>query len=731
MVLLLSLLGARAAALACPPGTGTAEKTEAGAMWRGCVRADGTWHGPVVLTEPDGSVWTGSMFDGLQHGPWIHTSGSGSKLEAGQFSAGQRMGDWLTWDHSGELRGRVDFAVGSIEPAPVQDTRGRAFVETTIEVDALTVVATDRQLGAYEGTELVWSHPLASPPAAMALADGWALVAESDGHLTALDLEEGQVARIAVGAKLGTLAGMVDPSNAHPEVAVVLDSRGQASAIDLWTGERLWRGESFFNPIRGAAEGHSVYLTRSKKLVRLRAADGNEEWAVKTPHLPADLVLAGEDVYVLDHAGAVTAYDTRKGERRWTRENVLAATDVVAEALRWTEGELVVRGRERVVILDDEGEELDRFSMPAGARGRADAWRGRMVVENGDGDLVLTSADGAPHTIEANGAMGFEVLEHDLVVVDADGIATIDPADVELEGVAPPDTDPLWDVRDDARTSVAGLPHALPMTVRVEPDGARVLYVDATQVGPGDVVRIELGWTEDDGAGAFELADGWTVTELPGEMTLALVQSWAPRVVQAWFRDAGGERREDTDAFFDRLLHCEEPAIRYDGTMLLDDGLRDFRLEGIVEVRPERHAFPWGEACLLHVSTLHDRFGVWSPPDGPSWVGLMLRGQSVAPTEDGALVGDASAHLAIDYLVPRQDGAVTFETVGPFELSIEEGVLSVTGTHGSIRLDVGEVHSLAEGGELHTWQRHHRWSVASRIDGPGWIPVGTVGTTVP
>ena len=40
-------------------------------MWRGCVRADGTWHGPVTLTEPDGSTWTGTMFDGLQHGPWI------------------------------------------------------------------------------------------------------------------------------------------------------------------------------------------------------------------------------------------------------------------------------------------------------------------------------------------------------------------------------------------------------------------------------------------------------------------------------------------------------------------------------------------------------------------------------------------------------------------------------------------------------------------------------------
>jgi hypothetical protein len=724
MVLLLSVLGAFAADLPCPPGTGAAEKTESGSAWRGCVRADGIWHGPVILTEPDSSTWTGSMFDGLQHGPWIHTSPVGKKLAAGQFAAGQRIGDWLTWDDAGELRGRVEFALSdAVGEAPA--ARGRALVETTEDDDPLTVVATDHQLAAYErDLSLVWAHPLASPPVDLALADGLALVAEKDGHLTALDLDDGQVARIAVASSLGTIVGLVDPS--RRDVAIVLDTRGQASAVDLWTGERLWRGESFFNPIRGAAEGRAAFLTRSKKLVRVRASDGHEEWSVKTPHLAADLLLAGEDVYVLDHAGTVTAYDTRKGERRWSRDDVLAATDVVAEALRWVDGELVVRGRARVAILDaEEGEALDAFTMPPGAHGRGDAWRGRMVVANGDGDLVLSST-GEPHTIETPGMLGFEVLEHDIVVVDAKGIETIDPADVELDGDAPPDVDPLWDLRDDARTLVAGRPHPLPMTVRVDADGSRSLYVDATQVVEGDLVRIELGWTEDDRAGAFDFAEEWTVDELPGEMTLALVQRWTPRVVQAWFRDASGQRPEENEAFFDRLLHCEEPAVRYDGTMLLDDGLRDFRLEGAIEVHPERHAFPWGEACLLHVSTAHESFGVWSPPDSPSWVGLLLRGRSVVATGADTLAGDENAHLAIEYLEPRQEGPSTFEADGPFEIEIANEVLAVNGIHGSIRLATGEIHSLAEGGALDTWEVHHRWSAATRVDDPGWVRVGTV-----
>jgi outer membrane protein assembly factor BamB len=194
----------------------------------------------------------------LQHGPWIHSNAQGKKLAAGQFAAGQRIGDWLTWDDAGELRGRVEFAVSDAEatrPRP----GGKALIETTEDDDPLVVVATEHRLAAYERKDLsrVWAQPLASPPVDLVIADGLALVAEKDGHVTALDLEDGQVARIAVGSSLSSVAGLVDPS--RRDVAIVLDARGQATAIDLWTGERLWRGESFFNPIRGAADGRSVF----------------------------------------------------------------------------------------------------------------------------------------------------------------------------------------------------------------------------------------------------------------------------------------------------------------------------------------------------------------------------------------------------------------------------------------------------------------------------------------
>jgi hypothetical protein len=208
-------------------------------------------------------------------------------------------------------------------------------------------------------------------------------------------------------------------------------------------------------------------------------------------------------------------------------------------------------------------------------------------------------------------------------------------------------------------------------------------------------------------------------------MTLALVQQWAPHVVQAWFRNTDGQRPEENDAFFDRLLHCEEPAVRYEGTMRLNDGRRDFQLEGAIDVWPERHAFSWGDACLLHVSTAQESFGVWSPPDAPSWVGLFLRGQSIVPTGDATLHGDENAHLSITYLEPRREGPTTFELDGPFDLEIGE-FLAVAGPHGSIRIETGEVHSLAEDGALDTWEVHHRWTAETRVDEPGWIRVGAV-----
>ena len=162
--------------------------------------------------------------------------------------------------------------------------------------------------------------------------------------------------------------------------------------------------------------------------------------------------------------------------------------------------------------------------------------------------------------------------------------------------------------------------------------------------------------------------------------------------------------------------------------MLLNDGRRDLRLEGSIDVEPERHSFSWGEACLLHVSTAHESFGVWSPPDAPAWVGLLLSGQSIVPTGDATLHGDDNAHLSITYLEPRKEGPTTFELDGPFDLEIGE-VLAVSGPRGALRIDTGEVHSLAEDGALDTWVVRHRWTAETRVDEPGWIRVGAVVPT--
>jgi hypothetical protein len=102
-------------------------------------------------------------------------------------------------------------------------------------------------------------------------------------------------------------------------------------------------------------------------------------------------------------------------------------------------------------------------------------------------------------------------------------------------------------------------------------------------------------------------------------------------------------------------------------------------------------------------------------------VGLLLSGQSIVPTGDATLHGDDDAHLSITYLEPRKEGPTTFELDGPFDLEIGE-ILAVSGPRGALRIDTGEVHSLAEDGALDTWEVRHRWTAETRVDEPGWIP---------
>lgn len=709
---LLLLNPAAAGEQACPPDTGSAERSVEGATWRGCVRADGVWHGPVEIRNPDGTVWAGAFFEGAQHGPWTQRSPEGERLAAGQFDKGIRKGEWLTWDRSGALVGKVESDRAADE-APVG---GEESSTSRIEaVGDLLAVATDKRLTVFDADlEVLWTTALGSGLSDLDLWTDGVVVLESDGTLVDIDLERGEVGRVRTGEAQGWVVG------AYGDLVVVRDRRGQLSCWDTTTGQRRWRSDSFMNPARGAVSGRGVLTTRARKLVRTNVETGEEDWVVATPGLAADLVV-GDEVIVLDHEGAVTAFEPATGRQLWRSEGVLEAGDVRQGSLRLDADEIVVRGRWEVVVLDADGIELRSFAVPKETIGMPDASGSRMAVRTREGTLLVRGPGEVAdeYEVDLEEVQAFRVDPFDIVVRTQSATEILDPADFELPGQVVGPRQAGWAVAETVTTWVDGEEYALPVAVRR--DAGQVLWIDAGAVPEGAELEVALSWQESPADPVIVPDEIWEITEQPGRFELVGLHPWTPRVARAWPQ----ERWDGHEEFFDKLLHCEVPASRFDGTLELDDGVRSLVLEGSIDVIPEVSQLESGGNCLLHVRSAGQHHGVFSPPDEDSVAGIVIEAAGVVQQDARTLVGPPGAWAQVDYLLPWQASGVVHQVTGPFVLTLGEAGLSIEG-QAPLQLQTGALVFPDHTEEGPAWRITRSWTGTTVLDDPGWVAIGVL-----
>ena len=67
-----------------------------------------------VQRHRDGSLWArGQTLDDVPTGYWEWFRKNGTKLRSGYFEAGEPVGEWITYDHSGKV-----YKVTSKKPKP-------------------------------------------------------------------------------------------------------------------------------------------------------------------------------------------------------------------------------------------------------------------------------------------------------------------------------------------------------------------------------------------------------------------------------------------------------------------------------------------------------------------------------------------------------------------------------------------------------------------------------------
>lgn len=75
---------------------------------------------PVVTEHlqhhKDGTLWArGPLLDGKPSGYWEWFRKDGTKLRSGHFEAGEQVGEWTTYDKTGEV-----YKVTRIKPKPAK-----------------------------------------------------------------------------------------------------------------------------------------------------------------------------------------------------------------------------------------------------------------------------------------------------------------------------------------------------------------------------------------------------------------------------------------------------------------------------------------------------------------------------------------------------------------------------------------------------------------------------------
>lgn len=87
---------------ACPDGTRERDRTTAEAREKWCEKPDGTRHGPRWAWHADGGQWfRGQYTDGERSGDWTFWHPGGKKRSQSSYRADKRHGHFVEWHESG------------------------------------------------------------------------------------------------------------------------------------------------------------------------------------------------------------------------------------------------------------------------------------------------------------------------------------------------------------------------------------------------------------------------------------------------------------------------------------------------------------------------------------------------------------------------------------------------------------------------------------------------------
>ncbi|MEM1397307.1 MAG: PQQ-binding-like beta-propeller repeat protein [Pseudomonadota bacterium] len=265
----------------------------------------------------------------------------------------------------------------------------------------------------------------------VAYEGGRVFVTSGFGFVAGLDAETGEeLWRYKSDAPVRT------PPTAHRDAVYFVTITNELVALDASSGERLWRFQSFEETARilssasPAAAGDLVVAPFSSgEVVAFLSKSGRAVWndtMARSANLTALATLndiAGSPVidrglvYVISHAGRLTAIDIRTGNRVW--ESPIAGLQMPWVAGDYlfvvsVEGELVCLSRTEGAIIWIS--QLQRYKNEKKKKGRI-AWAGPVLA--GD-HLVLVSTEGQIAKVDA--ADG-EIVE----VEDFDGGSIVPP----------------------------------------------------------------------------------------------------------------------------------------------------------------------------------------------------------------------------------------------------------------------------------------------------------------
>lgn len=107
--------------IVCPPGThwNASLETEGlqfsvnGRREEGCVRPDGTRHGPAIVRYTDGAeAAQGEYREGMKEGQWRFWHETSQISGEGVFHSGKPEGLWITWHLNGQRESKGHYRAG-------------------------------------------------------------------------------------------------------------------------------------------------------------------------------------------------------------------------------------------------------------------------------------------------------------------------------------------------------------------------------------------------------------------------------------------------------------------------------------------------------------------------------------------------------------------------------------------------------------------------------------------